>query len=76
MGGELFIFREVGSTTQQAHDVRSRSMRRHDVASTLILRHYDVMCPLGSDYVRGVWEKAHMFIMGILGSMSKISLSR
>ena len=31
--------------TWRHNDVRSTSC--HDVASTLILRHYDVMCPLG-----------------------------
>ena len=36
-------------TSQQAHDVRSTLMRRRriDVASTLIWRHFNVMCLLG-----------------------------
>ena len=32
------------------NDVVSTSMRRHHVASTLIRRHFHVMCPLGEMY--------------------------
>ena len=33
--------------TQHQNDVASTSMRRDHVASTLIRRHFNVMCPLG-----------------------------
>ena len=35
--------------TQHQNDVVSTSMRRDHVASTLIRRHFNVVCPLGGD---------------------------
>ena len=54
----LDVYRGRKTTTQQQqerfpvdiwcqNDVVSTSMRRHHVASTLIRRHFLVMCPLG-----------------------------
>ena len=39
----------IPAGTWRQNDVRSTSMRRHDVSSTLIWCHYDVMCPLGCE---------------------------
>ena len=42
-----FCREEVPAGTQHQNDVVSTSMRRDHVASTLIRRHINVVCPLG-----------------------------
>ena len=55
--------------TQHQNDVLSTSMRRDHVASTLIRRHFNVVCPLGLYSIWKPWSTAEVPIYSWIQSL-------